>query len=122
MNNLNYPLFPEFNVDTISNAMGLRKPQKQSIKILDSILDEIQLSKNNDLQNSADSIHDVYPIFKDFEHSFMSMTFALATGVGKTKLMGAFMTYLYTNKGVRNFFVVAPNLTIYNKLKNIARQ
>lgn len=118
MSNLNYPLFPEFNVDTITNAMGLRKPQKQSVKILDSILNEIQLSKNVDLQSAADSIHDVYPIFKDFEHTFMSMTFALATGVGKTKLMGAFMTYLYTNKGVRNFFVVAPNLTIYNKLKN----
>ena len=48
----------------------------------------------------------------------MSLTFALATGVGKTKLMGAFMTYLYTQKGVKNFFVVAPNLTIYTKLKN----
>lgn len=48
----------------------------------------------------------------------MSLTFALATGVGKTKLMGSFITYLYTNKGVKNFFVVAPNLTIYSKLKN----
>ncbi|MCR5114023.1 MAG: DEAD/DEAH box helicase family protein [Acholeplasmatales bacterium] len=118
MNNINYPLYPEFNIDTISNVMSLRKPQKQSVKILDSILDEIQLGKETNLQNAADSIHDVYPIFKEFEHSFMSMTFALATGVGKTKLMGAFMTYLYTNKGIRNFFVVAPNLTIYNKLKN----
>lgn len=118
MNSLNYPLFPEFNVDTISNVMALRKPQKQSVKILDSILDDIQLSKNVDLNLASNAIHDVYPIFKDFEHSFMSLTFALATGVGKTKLMGAFMTYLFTNKGVRNFFVVAPNLTIYNKLKN----
>ena len=118
MNNINYPLYPEFNIDTISNVMSLRKPQKQSVKILDSILDEIQLGKDINLQNAADSIHDVYPIFKEFEHTFMSMTFALATGVGKTKLMGAFMTYLYTNKGIRNFFVVAPNLTIYNKLKN----
>lgn len=118
MSKLNYPLYPEFDVETITNVMGLRKPQKQSVKILDSILDEFQLSKSIDLKNAVDSIHDVYPIFKDFEHTFMSMTFALATGVGKTKLMGAFMTYLYTNKSVRNFFVVAPNLTIYNKLKN----
>ena len=30
--------------------------------------------------------------------------------------MGAFITYLYSAKGIKNFFVLAPNLTIYNKL------
>ncbi|MBQ8749078.1 MAG: DEAD/DEAH box helicase family protein [Clostridia bacterium] len=115
---MNKVLFPEYNVDYISNVMSLRKPQKQSVKILDSILDDVELSKSVELKNAQDNIHDVYPIFSDFEHSFMSMTFALATGVGKTKLMGAFITYLYTQKGIKNFFVVAPNLTIYKKLKN----
>ena len=47
----------------------------------------------------------------------MSLTFALATGVGKTRLMGAFIAYLYTQHGIKNFFVVAPNTTIYEKLK-----
>jgi hypothetical protein len=42
--------------------------------------------------------------------------FALATGVGKTRLMGAFITYLFKAEGIRHFFVLAPNLTIYNKL------
>lgn len=115
---MNKVLYPEYNVDYISNVMSLRKPQKQSVKILDSILDDVELSKSVDLKNAQDNIHDVYPIFSNFEHSFMSLTFALATGVGKTKLMGAFITYLYTQKGIKNFFVVAPNLTIYKKLKN----
>lgn len=118
MSKLNRILFPEYTVDSISNIMALRKPQKRSIKILDDILGEIELSKTLNLIDAMSSIHNVYPIFKDFEHDFMSLTFALATGVGKTKLMGAFMTYLYTNKGIKNFFVVAPNLTIYSKLKN----
>ncbi len=30
--------------------------------------------------------------------------------------MGAFVAYLYLEKGIKNFFVLAPNLTIYNKL------
>ncbi len=30
--------------------------------------------------------------------------------------MGAFISYLYLAHGIRNFFVLAPNLTIYNKL------
>lgn len=118
MGTLNMPLYPEYTVDAISNHMSLRKPQKQSVKILDSILEDIELSKTGNLVQEEFDIHALYPIFREFEHDFMSLTFALATGVGKTKLMGAFMTYLYTQKGVKNFFVVAPNLTIYSKLKN----
>ncbi len=38
------------------------------------------------------------------------------TGVGKTRLMGAFISYLHLAHGIDNFFVLAPNLTIYNKL------
>jgi len=41
---------------------------------------------------------------------------SLATGVGKTRLMGAFVSYLHLAHGINNFFVLAPNLTIYNKL------
>lgn len=118
MSNFNRPLYPEYSIDMISNVMSLRKPQERSLKILDAVLDEFDLSKNLDVEMAGEYVHDLYPIFKTSEHPFMSLTFALATGVGKTKLMGAFMTYLYTNKGVRNFFVVAPNLTIYKKLKN----
>lgn len=118
MSDLNKILFPEFNIESISASMSLRKPQKLSIKRLDEILSEIDLSKTSNLVQNELDIHSLYPIFSSFEHDFMSLTFALATGVGKTKLMGAFITYLYTNKGVRNFFVVAPNLTIYSKLKN----
>jgi type III restriction enzyme len=36
----------------------------------------------------------------------------------KTRLMGAFIAYLYQAWGVRHFFVLAPNLTIYNKLRD----
>ena len=52
----------------------------------------------------------------DFEREFPSLCFALATGVGKTRLMGAFISYLHLAHGINNFFVLAPNLTIYNKL------
>jgi type III restriction enzyme len=52
----------------------------------------------------------------DFEREFPSLCFALATGVGKTRLMGAFISYLHLAHAIDNFFVLAPNLTIYNKL------
>ena len=112
----------EYTVDYISGCMSLRKPQKRSLKILDDILDEVELKKDLDLNAALRAVHDIYPTCSNFERDFMSLTFALATGVGKTRLMGAFITYLYTQKGIKNFFVVAPNLTIYEKLKlNISK-
>lgn len=109
--------YSEYTVDYISGCMSLRKPQKRSLKILDDILDEVTPAKNMDLGKALRTVHDMYPTCSNFERDFMSLTFALATGVGKTRLMGAFITYLYTQKGIKNFFVVAPNLTIYEKLK-----
>lgn len=57
-----------------------------------------------------------YPSVQDFERDFPSLCFALATGIGKTRLMGVFISYLHLSKGIKHFFVFAPNLTIYNKL------
>lgn len=45
-----------------------------------------------------------------------SFAFSIATGIGKTRLMGACIAYLYLKKGIRHFFVLAPNLTLYQKL------
>jgi type III restriction enzyme len=56
------------------------------------------------------------PPLESFERDFPSLCFALATGVGKTRLMGAFIAYLYLTGKSRHFFVLAPNKTIYQKL------
>jgi len=75
-----------------------------------------QPHKGGDLAGALDVIRSEFPSVEDFEHAFPSLCFALATGVGKTRLMGAFIAYLHLEHGIRHFFVLAPNLTIYNKL------
>ena len=114
MNN-NY--FPQYTTDYISGVMSLRKPQTASLKILEEIVNSVSLRKGMNLKAALGAVHAMYPICSDFEREFMSLTFALATGVGKTRLMGAFIAYLYTQHNIKNFFVVAPNTTIYEKLK-----
>ena len=109
--------FHQYTTDYISGVMSLRKPQTASLKILEDILTSVSLRKGMNLRGALGAVHAMYPICSDFERDFMSLTFALATGVGKTRLMGAFIAYLYTQIGVRNYFVVAPNTTIYDKLK-----
>ena len=109
--------FPQYTTAYISGVMSLRKPQEQSLKILDEIINRVTLSKCMDPKAALGAVHAIYPICSDFEREFMSLTFALATGVGKTRLMGAFIAYLYTQHDIKNFFVVAPNTTIYDKLR-----
>lgn len=109
--------FLEYTTDYISGVMSLRKPQKDSLVILDDIMNTLNIKKDMNLKAALGSINSMYPICSDFERDFLSLTFALATGVGKTRLMGAFIAYLYTNHNIKNFFVVAPNTTIYDKLK-----
>lgn len=104
-------MFSEYSTDYISGVMSLRKPQEKSLKILEDIMKHIDVKKNMDLESALSGVHSMYPICSDFERDFMSLTFALATGVGKTRLMGAFIAYHYTNHNIKNFFVVAPVTT-----------
>ena len=104
-----------YTPEHISRTMSLRKPQTASLNVLDKILNNI--SSLSTLEEKLNTVKNLYPTCTDFEREFMSITFALATGVGKTRLMGAFIAYLYTNHNVRNFFVTAPNTTIYEKLR-----
>ena len=108
--------FSLYTTEYISGVMSLRKPQKRSLEILDTIVNSVNLKKGMNLQAALGAVKALCPTCTDFERDFMSLTFALATGVGKTRLMGAFIAYLYTQHNVKNFFVVAPNTTIYNKL------
>ena len=64
------------------------------------------------------AVRSLCPTLTSFERDFPSVCFSLATGIGKTRLMGACIAYLHYEKGIKNFFVMAPNLTIYNKLKD----
>ena len=102
------------SLEYIENRLSLRKPQRESIEILDKIADYI--FSNETLDEKLRKIKLIYNSVSSFERDFPSLCFSLATGVGKTRLMGAFIAYLYITKGIRNFIVIAPNITIYNKL------
>jgi len=104
------------HVNAISNRLSLRTPQRDSLEILARICEIVPLEKNTDVIRALEVIKSEFPTVEDFERNFISLCFALATGVGKTRLMGAFISYLYLAEDIRHFFVLAPNLTIYNKL------
>ncbi|TRC93544.1 hypothetical protein FJV76_23365 [Mesorhizobium sp. WSM4303] len=105
----------------INQRLSLRRPQTESLRRLADIVDLIAPTKETDVEAAREAVRTAYSDlhdanFADFERDFPSVCFALATGVGKTRLMGAFVSYLYMIGKSRNFFVLAPNLTIYEKL------
>ena len=109
-------------VNAIANRLSLRPPQRESLEILARVSEILALDRvvsgaaGLDVANALRTIQAEFPSVTDFERDFPSLCFALATGVGKTRLMGAFITYLFRERISRHFFVLAPNLTIYNKL------
>ncbi len=103
--------------ENIKQRLSLRKPLQEALDILVQLADELELNKEIDLAAELSKVQALYPTCSDFEREFPSICFSIATGVGKTRLMGACVAYLYLTKGIRNFFVLAPNLTIYNKLR-----
>jgi type III restriction enzyme len=100
----------------IKARLSLRAPQADSLDILADLLDRMEFNKHADPAAALASIQAAWPSVTDFERDFPSLCFALATGVGKTRLMGAFISYLYLSGRSRHFFVLAPNTTIYDKL------
>lgn len=108
-----------FNSDS---KFEVAAPQAESLEILSEIADVLELKKNTNLQEAKAEIKELGKKFKevqrfsDFERDFPNICFALATGVGKTRLMGAFVTYLYLEKGIKNFLILAPRTTVYKKL------
>ena len=115
----------------ITNAMSLRAPQQKSLALFAGYLESDAGKKvlGRVKRENRKGLSDVEAATKDyartipetrqfqaFERTFPAYTFALATGVGKTRLMGAFTAYLHLVYGIRHFMLVAPGNTIYRKL------
>jgi type III restriction enzyme len=109
-------------VRSVSGRLSLREPQAESLRRLHWAVDQVPALRDSQARSPAelkamqDALTGQFPTLADFERDFPSLCFALATGVGKTRLMGAFISYLHAAYGYKHFFVLAPNLTIYDKL------
>ncbi|TCT26237.1 DEAD/DEAH box helicase [Thermomonas haemolytica] len=102
----------------VTGRLSLRPPQAESLSKLARAIEAApqMLGHERDIAVILSTLKAEFPTLEDFEREFPSLCFSLATGVGKTRLMGAFIAYLHLAHGIHNFFVLAPNLTIYDKL------
>jgi len=107
-------------VNKINWAMSLREPQLEALKYLDAIssnLDYKTTTKENAETAATENCEGKRTINVANEFEFPSFCFDMATGIGKTRLMGAAIYYLYKTKGYKHFFILTPGNTIYDKLR-----
>ena len=119
-------------VQDLIRDMSLWKPQREGIKALDQIMTVSPVGRGIDKRQTLSPIlaineppanyaiqHKLFDIQEEINPAigtqFPSFCFAIATGGGKTRLMGACIAYLYLTKGFKNFFILSKGDTIYNK-------
>ena len=116
-------------IKKIKYAMSLREPQSEALSFLHKICEPVEFKtpdksdkgrltvKEKAQISASEHCENGQAINFAEEFSFPSFCFELATGIGKTRLMGAAIYYLFKTKGYRHFFILAPGETIYEKLK-----
>ena len=110
-------------INNITQRLSLREPLAEALEVVAKLTDKLALKKpaaeadyEAYLKEQLKLAQEVCPFCKNFERDFPSFAFSIATGIGKTRLMAACIAYLYLKKGIRHFFILAPNLTLYEKL------
>ncbi len=116
------------HVQSIAGRLSLRAPQRHSLEILDRITKIASPHTTTDKEAVQQTISSQFPTVADFVREFPSVCFALPIGVGKTRLMGAFFSYLYLVHDIRNlkvpiihkhliFFTTTTESPCFNLLK-----
>lgn len=107
-------------IDKIKWAMSLRDPQYEALKYFDTISSKIEYrtsTKADAEKIASENCQESHTIAVDKEFDFPSFCFDMTTGIGKSRLMGACIYYLYKTKGYKHFFILTPGNTIYDKMR-----
>lgn len=108
-------------LEKIKAAMSLRTPQLEALEKLHEVFRKTEIPLK-DL-----TAEDISALFKedyndwDFEHAATEFTVHMATGVGKTRLIGAIIAYFFLSEEARNFMIVSSRTEIIRKFISACR-
>lgn len=106
----------------VINTMHLREPQQKALEAFHNCLEK---SDDTIADLSYDTIKELFMEFYPkwhYDSDCIEFTFHLATGVGKTRLIGAVIAYLFLANESRNFIIVSPRTEIVRKFMNVCQQ
>lgn len=106
-------------LDRVIATMKLRAPQREALEKFHTILSKSELSlKDMETEEIRNLFSETFSAW-EFPHPSPEFTFHLATGVGKTRLIGAIMAYLYLTGDAKNFMIVSPRSEIVRKFLSV---
>ena len=92
--------------NNIKQRLSLREPLCEALDVLVQLTDILTLNKQTKdeditgfIKEELVKVKKQYPSCTNFERDFPSFAFSIATGIGKTRLMAACISYLYLKKG-----------------------
>ena len=96
--------------------MSLRQPLSESLDLLHQVCGLIRLDKSQSVPEALQAIQSAFPRVKDFERDFPFPLLRSPPGWARRGSWARSSPTSTRPMGIRHFFVLAPNKTIYNKL------
>lgn len=105
----------------VLSTMHLRHPQAEALKAFHEVMNSVStsLSEMNN-EDIANAFRRYYPDW-NYGEKCTEFTFHLATGVGKTRLIGAVMAYLFNSHESQNFLIISPRAEIIRKFMDVCQ-
>ena len=101
--------------DLVSRRMSLRRPQLSALRKFHEAMKRLPYKLCE--MDTAEAYGYFRESFPEFPHNGrLELTCSLATGVGKTRLIGAFIAYLHLSGEANRFLILAPRTTIIYKV------
>ena len=99
----------------IKQRLSLREPLAEALDVVAKISDTLDLKKPDAGADYAAYLEDqlakaktVCPTCRDFERDFPSFAFSIATGIGKTRLMGGLYCLFVYGQRHQTFLCAGP--------------
>jgi superfamily II DNA or RNA helicase len=101
--------------ERVKNTMRLRRPQREAFERFHDIFKTLPKKLSSCTHREVTKLfREVFPGWH-YEGPCPEITLYLATGVGKTRLIGALMAYLYLAQESEHFLIVTPRSEIIRK-------
>ena len=111
----------EHALQGVLKTMHLRKPQEEALQSFHAVMNNTDIPLNEMApEDVANLFRSCYPSWH-YLSGAVEFTFHLATGVGKTRLIGALMAYLFLSGEAKNFVIISPRAEIIRKFYEVCQ-
>ena len=108
-------------LSAVLSRMHLRTPQAEALKAFHEVINSCISPLAEMTPDEMDNLFRNYYPEWNYGSGSTEFTFHLATGVGKTRLIGAVMAYLFLAGESKNYLIISPRAEIIRKFLSVCQ-